>query len=188
LQAANDDDLATSSGAFAVLQGACVGGGGTVNNAICLQLPEARLADWQRHGFPIQTADMRAAYAVTAQELESKPISAATRFFNPVGQLLQSLGPVRQPPVDVPPAPGLYEAWSIWPGESSPAKGWAWATAAVARSASAMPCRSTCPWRWHVTASSCPRPVWSTSSWCATDPAPPGRQRHEPGSRPLRGG
>lgn len=109
LQTANDDDLAASSGSFSVLQGACVGGGGTVNNAICFQLPEARLAAWQRNGFPIQTADMRAAYAATAQELDIKPVSEATSFFNPVGQLLHGLGPVHKPRVDEPPAQGLYE-------------------------------------------------------------------------------
>ncbi len=123
LQSVNDDELAASSGSFVVLQGACVGGGGTVNNAICFQLPEARLAAWQRNGFPIQTADMRQAYAATAQDLDIKPVSEATSFFNPMGQLLHGLGPVRKPRVDEPPAQGLYECLVNLSGGDHPCEG-----------------------------------------------------------------
>ena len=55
---------------FMVLQGACVGGGGIVNNAVCFRLPAQRLAHWQSIGFPIATADLAAAYSRVAADLK----------------------------------------------------------------------------------------------------------------------
>jgi choline dehydrogenase-like flavoprotein len=104
-----DGPAATKYGTFTVLQGRCVGGGGTVNNAICFRLPSARLASWHALGFPISAADMAASYSATAQELGIKRAGEATTRINPAGQLLGALGPVKQPSVDDPPGPGLYE-------------------------------------------------------------------------------
>ncbi len=109
LQNANDRSLLGNATSFPVFQGACVGGGGTINNAICFQLPEARLDRWHDVGFPIATRDMRAAYADVAAELGIQPVSKATRFPNPAGSLLRSLGPARSPRVDEPPSQGLFE-------------------------------------------------------------------------------
>jgi choline dehydrogenase-like flavoprotein len=86
-----------------------VGGGGTVNNAICFQLPSARLASWHALGFPIAAADMAAGYRATAQELGIKPASEATSRINPAGQLLKALGTVKKPSIEEPPGPGIYE-------------------------------------------------------------------------------
>jgi hypothetical protein len=99
--------------AFTVLQGACVGGGGVVNNAVCFRLPAQRLAHWQSLGFPVSAADLSAAYTQVAQELGIKPSSEAATpspRLNPTWKFLaEKLGPVRKPPVGVPPEPGLYE-------------------------------------------------------------------------------
>ena len=110
LRTVNDEpDAASSDGAFPVMQGACVGGGGTINNAVCFQLPDARLASWQALGFPIATAELRAAYLAVGQELRIKPVSEATRFRNPAGLLLKGFGPVKIPKLEEPPGPGLAE-------------------------------------------------------------------------------
>jgi choline dehydrogenase-like flavoprotein len=60
---------------FVVLQGACVGGGAVVNNAICFRLPARRFADWQAAGFPISQADLDRGYSAVAAELSIGPIS-----------------------------------------------------------------------------------------------------------------
>jgi choline dehydrogenase-like flavoprotein len=93
-----------------VLQGACVGGGGTINNAVCFQLPESQLKAWQAVGFPISTDQFRAAYQTTGIELEIKPSSKATTFLNPAGALLEGgFGKAQTPDVTLPPIPGFYE-------------------------------------------------------------------------------
>ncbi len=110
LQLMNPDGAAAAKyGTLTVLQGSCVGGGGTVNNAICFRLPAARLDSWRAIGFPISAADMAAGYSATALELGIKPAGEATTRINPAGQLLGALGPVQQPSVEEPPGPGLYE-------------------------------------------------------------------------------
>lgn len=115
LQQANaTPSLAGAGGpAFTVLQGACLGGGGVVNNAVCFRLPAKRLSDWQSIGFPVSAADMAAAYTQVAQDLGIRPVSdAATPSprLNPTWKFLAGkLGPVRKPPLGDPPSPGLYE-------------------------------------------------------------------------------
>jgi choline dehydrogenase-like flavoprotein len=113
LQIVNPDGVAAEeTGSFPVLQGYCVGGGGAVNNAICFQLPEARLKGWHRLGFPIEGPALRAAYAAVAQDLGIKPASAAVSDpaqLNPVGQFLKAFGPSKKPAVSEPPDQGLYE-------------------------------------------------------------------------------
>jgi choline dehydrogenase-like flavoprotein len=110
LQLINPDGAAAAKyGTFTVLQGRCVGGGGTVNNAICFQLPVARLAAWHALGFPISASDMAAGYAATAQELSIKPASEATSRINPAGAFLHALGQIQKPAVDQPPSAGIYE-------------------------------------------------------------------------------
>jgi choline dehydrogenase-like flavoprotein len=110
LQTLNEGtELERTTGAFPLLQAACVGGGGAINNAVCLQLPEARLAHWHSLGFPIASAELRAAYATVAAELGIQPASAATSALNPAGQFLSSLGPIQKPRSDLPPPPGVSE-------------------------------------------------------------------------------
>ncbi|WP_257451919.1 GMC oxidoreductase [Archangium lipolyticum] len=110
LQVANDEGSEEAlSGAVTVLQGACVGGGGTVNNAICFQLPQSQLERWQGVGFPIDTATLREAYLAMAREVGIKPMSESTAFTNPATRFLGGLGEARKPRVDEPPSPGLWE-------------------------------------------------------------------------------
>jgi choline dehydrogenase-like flavoprotein len=88
---------------FVVLQGACVGGGAVVNNAICFRLPARRLADWQAAGFPISQGDLERGYSAVAAELSIGPISRkvadpasmlnpAPRFFSFDPSPLEELG------------------------------------------------------------------------------------------------
>ena len=99
--------------ALTVLQGACVGGGGIINNAVCFRLPAPRLASWQKQGFPVSAADLDTAYTRVAQDLGIKPVSeavgAAPRL-NPTWKFLTDrLGMPRKPLLGDPPEPGLYE-------------------------------------------------------------------------------
>jgi len=90
-----------------VLQGACLGGGGVINNAVCFRLPSQRLSHWQSLGFPVSAADLSAAYAKVAAELGIKPASEAATpspRLNPTWKFLaDKLGPVRKPPTGDPP-------------------------------------------------------------------------------------
>jgi choline dehydrogenase-like flavoprotein len=113
LQVVNPDGAAADeTGSFPVLQGYCVGGGGTVNNAICYQMTDARLERWHRLGFPIDGPTLRAAYAAVASDLNIQPVSAAlseAAHLNPAGQFLKAFGPAKKPNVADPPEHGLYE-------------------------------------------------------------------------------
>jgi choline dehydrogenase-like flavoprotein len=68
-----------------VLQGVCVGGSTTVNNAVCINPPAGVLADWERHGVPAHDL-MRAIREVRAWlpivEMDEEKVSspAALRF------------------------------------------------------------------------------------------------------------
>jgi choline dehydrogenase-like flavoprotein len=98
---------------FTVLQGACVGGGGVINNAVCFRLPSPRLSLWQGFGFPISAENLSAAYTQVAKDLGIKPVSEAAikdQRLNPTWKFLTvKLGQPKKPPVDDPPEPGLYE-------------------------------------------------------------------------------
>src|SRR5262249_54551636 len=84
------------------------GGGGMLNNAVCFQMPDARLASWAELGFPIAPARLRSAYSAIARELPIVPVHRATAFPNPSMRFLE-LGPVGTPSVDEPPTPGYWE-------------------------------------------------------------------------------
>jgi choline dehydrogenase-like flavoprotein len=114
LQQANTAPLAGMEGpGFTVLQAACVGGGGIVNNAVCFRLPAGRLTEWKNIGFPIAAEDLASAYTRVAQDLGIKPVSEAVVSeprLNPTWKFLTArLGPPKKPPVGDPPEPGLYE-------------------------------------------------------------------------------
>jgi choline dehydrogenase-like flavoprotein len=95
---------------FFVLQGRCVGGGGVINNAVCFQMSNHRLAQWTAVGFPLPEATLRAAYATVANELPIVPLSEATHHLNPTGAVLEAaLGKPRKPSVVDPPEAGFYE-------------------------------------------------------------------------------
>lgn len=113
LQQANAAPLVGLEGpSFTVLQGACLGGGGIVNNAVCFRLPAQRLAYWQSLGFPVSASDLAEAYTQVAQDLGIKPVSeaAAAPRLNPAWTFLTNkLGAPKKPPLGDPPEPGLYE-------------------------------------------------------------------------------
>ena len=74
-----------------VLQGMCVGGGTTINNGLCLDPPDAVLADWAAAG--IDPDGLRAAIAGVRADLRVQPIRAdrttpaARRFAGAVPRL-----------------------------------------------------------------------------------------------------
>lgn len=101
--------LQATTQSITVLQAACVGGGGLINNAICFQLPVDRLARWRQGGFPFDEPTMRAAYSRVAADLAIRAVSRATAHLNPALAFLSSLGPAQVPAVDRPPPTGLSE-------------------------------------------------------------------------------
>jgi len=111
LQRANEAEPQVSRvGSVVLLQGACVGGGGMINNAVNFMLPRRRLEQWLGLGFPIPPAALRASYIETARELHIGPVSTKTRFLNPVCALLQdAFGEPKTPVIGQPPSPGFYE-------------------------------------------------------------------------------
>ena len=98
---------------FMVLQGACLGGGGIVNNAVCFRLPAARFTEWQSLGFPVSATNLDAGYTRVAADLGIKPASEAAvpaPRLNPAWKFLTNqFGLPKKPPVGDPPEPGLYE-------------------------------------------------------------------------------
>ncbi|HTP31575.1 MAG TPA: GMC family oxidoreductase [Candidatus Acidoferrales bacterium] len=115
LQQANSGSLfaGLQGPTFTVLQGACIGGGGIVNNAVCFRLPPGRLSYWQSLGFPVSADDLSAAYTRVAQDLGIKAVSDAAVTaprLNPAWTFLTNkLGPPKKPTVEDPTEPGLYE-------------------------------------------------------------------------------
>lgn len=114
LQAANAvGPEALKTGPVPILQGTCVGGGGTVNNAICFQMPTAQMARWTQAGFPYSDAEVRRAYSGVVTELSIQPVPLALApgaHANPAGDyLVNAFGPVQRPRVDAPPPVGLSE-------------------------------------------------------------------------------
>jgi choline dehydrogenase-like flavoprotein len=90
LQAANDDwgELNKTHGSIFILQGSCVGGGGMVNNSICVRMSDERIRRWVKAGFPLKDMVgatpgehseelLHAAYDVVAKELKLKPMGQA---------------------------------------------------------------------------------------------------------------
>ena len=90
-----------------VLQGACVGGGGVINNGIFFPLPASALDTWRDVGFPFDAAAMANAYAAVARELNIGDIQLKARRLNPAVQFLPDLGPLQAPPMG-PVPPGFY--------------------------------------------------------------------------------
>jgi choline dehydrogenase-like flavoprotein len=96
--------------AFFVLQGGCVGGGGVVNNAVCFQLPAARLQQWRDEGFPIDADQLGESYLRVARELPIVPVSDATDKLNPAWKVLKgAFGEPKTPALDELPRSGFYE-------------------------------------------------------------------------------
>ena len=67
--------LATDFG-LQVLQGMCVGGGTTINNALCLDPPDLVLEQWEQHG--LDPAALKASIATVKDWFHVKPIGEAT--------------------------------------------------------------------------------------------------------------
>jgi choline dehydrogenase-like flavoprotein len=92
-----------------VLQGSCVGGGGVINNAICVPLSAHILEDWRRAGFPIADAELWQGYNRVAADLSIGDLGERAVHLNPSARYLErTLGPVTAPPVDRPLPPGHY--------------------------------------------------------------------------------
>jgi len=95
---------------FFVLQGACVGGGAIINNAVCFRLPDHRLALWQDAGFPLTRDVLDAGFDAIGNELQIAPASKTTRQLNPgFDYLRKAFGAPKKPDASIPPEPGFYE-------------------------------------------------------------------------------
>lgn len=84
---------------FQVLQGMCVGGGTTINNAVCLDPPDAVLADWAPRG--VDPGRLRAAIAEIRDWLHVAPIqekttSVAARRFEAAARRLDLPGRIER--------------------------------------------------------------------------------------------
>lgn len=84
---------------FQVLQGMCVGGGTTINNALCLDPPDAVLADWAPRG--VDPPSLRAAIGEVRDWLHVAPIregvtSVAARRFEAAAHRLGLPGRVER--------------------------------------------------------------------------------------------
>jgi choline dehydrogenase-like flavoprotein len=111
LQRSNvEEPLASHVGNVVMLQAACVGGGGVINNAVNFMLPSHRLEQWLGLGFPIAAKDLRQSYVTTGRELAIGPVSEKTRFLNPVCQVLENaFGKPQKPELAKPIQPGFFE-------------------------------------------------------------------------------
>lgn len=111
LQRSNlEEPYASRVGNVVMLQAACVGGGGVINNAVNFMLPSHRLEQWLGVGFPISPKDMRQGYLTTAAELSIGAVSEKTRFLNPVCRVLeQAFGKPQKPELGQPIQPGFFE-------------------------------------------------------------------------------
>lgn len=122
MQVANVDG--GTNGQLLVLQGACVGGGAMVNNAVCFQLPMAKRAEWQKSGVPKAIIDaLPAAYATIATELGIRPLSqslAVGAQLNPAWKYLHGLGNPQTPKASGPPTAGFFEALVNRTGTNEP--------------------------------------------------------------------
>ena len=91
-----------------VLQGACVGGGGVINNGIFFPLSAATLQTWRDAGFPFDGETMAQAYRVVANDLNIGDIATKALRLNPAGAFLEGkLGKLQSPPMG-PVPPGFY--------------------------------------------------------------------------------
>jgi len=91
-----------------VLQGACVGGGGVVNNGIFFPLPAATLKTWRDAGFPFDSDTLGQAYRAVANDLNIGDIEKKALRLNPAGPFLEwKLGKLQSPPFG-PAPPGFY--------------------------------------------------------------------------------
>lgn len=112
LQRANEPRsiLAPQVPSFLILQGACLGGGSVVNNAVCFRLQSSRLDEWRAAGFPLDAPALDAGYDAIASDLCIGPVSGTAKRANPAVRFLEgALGPVRVPSAGAPTSPGLWE-------------------------------------------------------------------------------
>lgn len=103
-----------TDGQVIVLQGACVGGGAMINNAVCFQLPGTKLVEWQALGVPASLLQaLPSAYDTIAAELGIRPLSqslTATARLNPAWKYLHGLPAPGVPSALGPPTKGFFEA------------------------------------------------------------------------------
>ncbi|MBI4501701.1 MAG: GMC family oxidoreductase N-terminal domain-containing protein, partial [Gemmatimonadetes bacterium] len=93
----------------ALLQAACVGGGGVINNGICFALPDATLREWRRDGFPVTDESLWRGYAAVADDLDIGDLGARAARLNPTGKRLERVyGPSMAPDITKGPQPGFF--------------------------------------------------------------------------------
>ncbi len=105
LQAANDDwgELNKEHGSVFILQGACVGGGGLVNNSIFVRMSDERIRRWMKAGFPLESMprlvrarhpedQLHAAYDIVGEELGLRPLDEALARGAPRNPIADRLG------------------------------------------------------------------------------------------------
>ena len=111
LQRSNlEEPYASRVGNVVMLQAACVGGGGVINNAVNFMLPSHRLEQWLGLGFPIAPKDLRRSYLTTGSELSIGAVSEKSRFLNPVCKVLENaFGKPQKPEFGRPIQPGFFE-------------------------------------------------------------------------------
>jgi choline dehydrogenase-like flavoprotein len=97
----------TAPSSITVLQGACVGGGGVINNGIFFPLAASTLVTWRNAGFPFDDDTMARAYSAVAGELNIGDIQEKARRLNPAARYLSQLGNLQAPPFG-PVPPGFY--------------------------------------------------------------------------------
>ncbi|HWB83953.1 MAG TPA: GMC oxidoreductase [Bryobacteraceae bacterium] len=101
--------IAGKPSSITVLQGACVGGGGVINNGIFFPLPAATLQTWQEAGFPFSSEKLWEAYGVVASDLNIGDVKDKAQFLNPASNYLEHrFGKAQAPPLDGPVPPGFY--------------------------------------------------------------------------------
>jgi choline dehydrogenase-like flavoprotein len=91
-----------------VLQGACVGGGGVVNNGIFFPISTATLNTWRDAGFPFDADTLSQAYRAVANDLNIGDVAQKALRLNPAAAFLEGkLGQLQSPPFG-PAPPGFY--------------------------------------------------------------------------------
>jgi choline dehydrogenase-like flavoprotein len=101
--------IAAKPSAVTVLQGACVGGGGVINNGLFVAMSTNTLQAWRDIGFPFDANALGRAYQAVAKDLNIGDVGTRAQFLNPAGAFLETkFGPAQAPPLDAPTPPGFY--------------------------------------------------------------------------------
>jgi choline dehydrogenase-like flavoprotein len=101
--------IASKPSSVTVLQGACVGGGGVINNGLFVGMSTNTLQAWRDIGFPFDATAIGQAYQAVAKDLNIGDVGTRAQSLNPAGAFLETkFGPAQAPPLDAPTPPGFY--------------------------------------------------------------------------------